>query len=168
MKRKTIFVLISLACFIIASCGYRFSDKGELTGGVSKIKIIMFENLTGETGIEHTVTNDIISELMRNNVEIVNKKEEATLYGTVALVSVDTISHDDISRANERRIKISVNIKLVENTGKTLLSVEKIEASEEYSISESFDLTKLAKEVAISKISGKIAEEVYLVISENF
>ena len=54
-----------LCAVLVAACGYRFAGQGQYPKDVQHIFIEVFENRTSKTGIERTVTNQVIFEFTR-------------------------------------------------------------------------------------------------------
>ena len=74
-------------------CGYHFSGGGRLPENVTRICVQVFDNRTGETGLEHTIANEIINYFTRfENVELAGKEEaQAVLTGEVKSSSISLI-----------------------------------------------------------------------------
>ena len=62
--QKFIWPVIIISLFFSA-CGYRFAGSGNLPEGIQTIAIDIFKNRTTETGLENTITNDLIYEFTR-------------------------------------------------------------------------------------------------------
>ena len=72
--KKYAWALILLGSFLSA-CGYRFAGGGSLPSGITSISVEMFENRTGETGVENIITNDLIYEFTRHEQVVVTGSE---------------------------------------------------------------------------------------------
>ncbi|MFW6080626.1 MAG: LPS assembly lipoprotein LptE [Desulfosalsimonas sp.] len=160
------------ACCIafLASCGYRFSGGGELPGGFERLAIETFKNRTGEIGIESIITNDITYEFTRTaNARISSRDEaEAVLTGEIRSARSSTISHVSAHATGERRVTVTVNVKLVDSSGKVLWSASSISASEEYDASGDKLSAEQNKKSAIAKLSGRLAERIYYRMTDDF
>ncbi len=174
MKKLIKPIAIMISCFFILSCGYKLSGGGRLNGNISGLNVLMFKNLTGETGIEYIITNDIIHEFLRNGIEVLNRigassdKSVSSLEGTINFISLSTIARTNINVSNERRVKIIINIKLIDNKGKTLRLIKNISENEEYNASENEYALENAKHDAIKRLSKRLAEKIYFQLTENF
>lgn len=163
--------LLLLCCLaFLTACGYRFSGSGELPGNFEKMAIETFKNRTGETGIASIITNDIIYEFTRTaKASIAGRKEaDAVLTGVIKSARSSTISHISSHTTGERRITVTVDVKLVDASGNILWSAKDISASEEYDASGDKLATEQRKKSAITKLSGRLAERIYYRMTDDF
>ncbi|MCP4106774.1 MAG: hypothetical protein GY749_14755 [Desulfobacteraceae bacterium] len=162
--------IISVLCISLSACGYRFAGSGNLPEGIKSICITMFENCTGEIGIEAVFTNDIIHEFTRNsNVYLTSvEKAEAVLSGTVRSVNIETLSRDGQSAALERRVRLALDLKLADREGKVVWSVKNVSGNEAYKVMPDKLATEHNRQDAISEISERLAESVYYQLTDNF
>ncbi|MFO7932003.1 MAG: LPS assembly lipoprotein LptE [Thermodesulfobacteriota bacterium] len=161
-------VICCIAFF--AACGYRFSGGGELPGGFESLSIETFKNRTGEIGIESIITNDITYEFTRTaKADISDRDEaEAVLTGEIRSARSSTISHVTAHTTGERRITVTVDVKLLDSSGEVLWSSRGISASEEYDASGDKLASEQNKKSAIAKLSGKLAERIYYRMTDDF
>lgn len=163
--------ILLLVCLVfLAACGYRFSGSGELPGNIGKLSIETFKNRSGETGIESIITNDITHEFTRAaKASIAGKKEaDAFLTGVIKSARSSTISHISSHTTGDRRITVTVDVKLVDNSGNEVWSANGISASEEYDASGNKLATEQRKKSAIARLSGRLAERIYYRITDDF
>ena len=152
------------------SCGYHFAGSGKLPNQISKLKVEIFKNQTMETGLETTITNDIINELsMHEEVVLVNKNEaEAILNGVIKSINLDTISHQESDISLERRVNIIFNINLKNQNNELIWYRNDLSQSETYLVNTDKQTTEQNKRTAIIKLSKRFAEEVYNKLTEDF
>ncbi len=119
MAQRRIFTgltaIFCAAAVMAAGCGYRFAGSGGFPAGVKTVFIALLDNRTTETGIEKVFTDDLIDEFIRRNEEGVAADPEgadAVLSGTIAYMSVETISRTGASTTDERRVTMTVTLKL--------------------------------------------------------
>ncbi|MFP3998712.1 MAG: LPS assembly lipoprotein LptE [Desulfobacterales bacterium] len=163
--------LMLLCCLaFLAACGYRFSGAGELPGNFEKLAVETFKNRTGETGIESIITNDIIYEFTRTaKASIGGRKEaDAVLTGVIKSAQSSTISHISSHTTGERRITVTVDVKLLDASGDVLWTANDISASEEYNAQGDKLATEQSKKSAIAKLSSRLAERIYYRMTDNF
>ncbi|MCF8110279.1 MAG: hypothetical protein K9J85_02215 [Desulfobacteraceae bacterium] len=169
---RTAFKNILLACCIayLAACGYRFSGAGKLPGNFEKLAVETFKNRSGETGIESIITNDITNEFNRAAKATISNRQEAgaVLTGVIKSAKSSTISHISSHTTAERRITVTVDVKLLDPAGKVLWSANDISASEEYEASGNKLATEQRKKSAIARLSTRLAERIYYRMTDNF
>jgi len=159
-----------LLCICLAACGYRFSGGGRMPENVQKIAIEVLRNRTGETGIESILTNEIINQfIIFGNAEVTDKeKAEAILSGVIQSASAETVSHQSAYTSAERQVTVRVDIQLTTPGGKVLWSVNGIEASEDYLVSDEKIRTEQNKRSAIANLSQRLAQRIFYQLTDQF
>ena len=154
----------------LSACGYRFSGGGSLPEGVTRLTIQNFENRSGEIGIESVITNDIIFEFTRTGKADVtrSKTAEAVLTGVIRSARSSTISHISSHATADRRITVTVDVKLVRPSGTVLWSGSDISASEEYTVADDKIVTEQNKKSAVAKLSSRLAQRIYYRMTGDF
>ncbi|MBS3731572.1 MAG: hypothetical protein KGY42_01585 [Desulfobacterales bacterium] len=154
----------------MAACGYRFSGGGRIPGGVNRLTIKTFENRSGEIGIESVITNDIIYEFTRTGKASVTKSKtaDAVLTGVIRAARSSTISHVSSHATADRRITVTVDVKLARPSGTVLWSGSDISASEEYTVADDKIVTEQNKKSAVAKLSSRLAQRIYYRMTDDF
>ena len=174
LKKTTAWMSGLLILLFFVSCGYKFSGKEKAAGGISELNILMFDNLTIESQVSPIITNDLINEFSRGGITILNRFGEAesksspTITGVIKLISTETISRININASNEQRVKVAVDIKLTAAGGETLRTLENITEQEDYKVYDDKRHSENAKDNAIKIVSKRLAEKIYLMLTEDF
>lgn len=161
-------ILICLAA--LTACGYHFSGGGELPEDIQKISIGIFENKSGETGIETLLTNDLVNQFTRfDNVRIVGSGEaEAVLSGIIKASRIRTIAHTSPNQPAERRITLYLDVELTSPDGRQVWSANDITASDAYEVASEKHRTEQNKKSAIAILSERVAERIYYRLTDQF
>lgn len=170
MERIYYFIIvITAAALLFCGCAYRFAGGGDLPGSVKKVSVSVLENKTAESGIENTITNDIIYEFTRNG-KIVAKIDDADahLTGTIESANDEAISHKGDHTSLERRVKIVINLKLKAKSGNIIWTGKDISADQAFSVTADKIETERIKRSAIALLSKRLAENVYNRLTDNF
>jgi outer membrane lipopolysaccharide assembly protein LptE/RlpB len=167
--QKYIWPVIFIPLFFSA-CGYQFAGSGNLPGGIQTIAIEIFQNRTTETGLENTITNDLIYEFTRKgrSVQKNSKDADAILTGVIESERVTTISRQAQQSALSRRVEIIVNLKLTGSDGGVKWSRSGVSAFEDYNVATDKQANEISKRRAIENLSKKLAEKVYNRLTEDF
>ena len=167
--QKYIWPVIVVLLFFSA-CGYRFSGSGNLPGGIQTIAIEILENRTTETGLENTITNDLIYEFSRRGrrVQKDSKKAEAVLTGVIVSERIATISRQAQQSALARRVQINVSLKLTGSDGEVKWSASGISEFQDYNVTTDKQANEISKRRAIEALSKKLAEKVFNRLTDNF
>jgi TolB-like protein len=165
---KTRFVLIFILALSIASCGYRFAGGEDFPFGIKKIFVNMFENHTGETGIEVIVTNDFIYEFTRSNkVDVVRRHQaDAVFSGVIRSVSFGSITRSNIQTTLERRVRVTFDLKLTDRQGNVLWAARDVSDDETYDVTTEKLSTERNRRKAISRLSERMAQIIYNTITD--
>jgi outer membrane lipopolysaccharide assembly protein LptE/RlpB len=154
-----------------AGCGYRFAGGGQLPGNIRRVAVLVLENRTSETGLENTLTNDLIYELTRNrNAQVVPAPQaDARLSGSIRTLSVSSVSHSDADTSQERRVSVTVDLRLTDGGGETIWQRQGISANETYDVVASDKIsTNQNRSEALKDLSKRLAERVYTSLTDNF
>ena len=142
----------------------------EAPEGVKTIAIPVLENQTAESGIESTVTGDLIYEFTRSKVvEIVNEPEaDAVLRGNIRSLDVTTVSHTQRYDSDLQRVEVILDFQLERVDGRVLWGVKGISDDEPFDVSDDKRTTEQNKREAVGLISERLAEKVHNRVLEDF
>lgn len=163
LYRRVPISIIVFSWLLTAACGYQFAGRGDFPSDITSIAVVMFENRTSETGIEQTLTNDIAYEITRSsNLALMRgDRADAVLSGVVESLGVETISYRRVHSAVERRVRLTISLKLTNPEGKVIWSARRISANQAYNASSDKIRTEQNRKNAISSLSRRLAETAY-------
>ena len=153
-----------------SACGYRFVGSGSFPAGIKSVCIPILENRTSETGMENILTNDLIYELTRDKKVSLTSRDQADalLSGVIKSMSIETISRTGTHSSLERRVKVTVDLKLTSPDGRVIWSARGVSANEAYDVMPDKLATQQNRRNAISVLSKRLAERVYGRITDDF
>jgi len=154
----------------LSACGYRFAGSGSFPAGIRSVCIPVLENRTSETGAENIFTNDLIYEVTRAKKVILTSRDkaDALLSGVIKSMSIETISHTGTYSSLERRVKVTVDLKLTGADGRVIWSAKGVSANKAYDVMPDKLATEQSRRDAISALSKRLAEKVYNRITAGF
>lgn len=169
IKRKALWIILVL-WVVFSACGYRFAGSGSFPAGTKTISISIFENRTAETGLENIVTNDLIYEVTRSRGAALIRKDkaEANLSGVIVSTQTGSISRSSVDTSLERRVMVTLNLKLTNTSGIIIWSAKGVAESEAYVVEGDKQGTEQNRQDAISKASKRLAEKIYNRLTEDF
>ncbi len=170
-KVKIIWIVFAILWFLafLSACGYRFAGGGTLPSGIKSVCVTILENRTSEIGVENTFTNDLIYEFTRNGKIASIDKADALLSGVIRSMSIETISHSGAHTSIERRVTITLDLKLTDKDGRIIWSAKGVSGNEAYDVVSDNKLsTEQNRSKAISTLSTRLAEKVYNSLTEDF
>ena len=167
-KGCLIIILIAVLC---GACGYRLAEQGGFPGDTERLFVNVLENQTQETGVENIITAALLSELtLRKTRNLANGMADAdvVLSGIVKHVDFRTISERQPTVANERRVTVSIDLKLTKTDGSTAWAAKDISDFEAYLVNVNQGITDANRQNAIRILSKRIAERVVNRFSDDF
>ena len=160
----------ALILWAAAGCGYQFTGGGSLPENVTRVSISVLKNATSETGLENTLTNDLIYEMGRNRQAQVTDTDraQARVTGTIRSVSVSTVSHSDVNTSQDRRVSLRVDLEMVRADGTRIWQRQGITAHETFAVGPDKIATEQNRKAALTTLSRRLAERIYASMTENF
>jgi outer membrane lipopolysaccharide assembly protein LptE/RlpB len=170
IKSKIILVAL-LSGVLLSACGYRFAEQGGFPGDTERLFVKVLENKTQETGVESIVTSALLNELtLRKTDELANGFDDAdvVLSGVVNLVTIITISVSKPDVADERRVTVTVDLKLTKKDGRIVWAAKDLSDFEAYFVDTDTERTDANRRDAIRVLSKRIAERTVNRFSDDF
>ncbi|MDJ0912652.1 MAG: LptE family protein [Desulfobacterales bacterium] len=158
-----------LIFLMLSACGYRLNGMEQMPEGIQTIAIPIFENRTEETGIQFAFTNDLIFEFTLRGFSVVPDPSSAdgVFTGVIRSISVQTISRKGTQTPVDRRVSVTLDLRLHDKAGKKLWS-NSIRGNEEYKVGDTSEITGSNKREAILRFSRKIAENIFYGLTADF
>jgi outer membrane lipopolysaccharide assembly protein LptE/RlpB len=155
----------------LSACGYRFAEEGGFPGDTERLFVKVLENKTQETGVESILTAALLSELtLRKTGQLASGIDDAdvVLSGFVDRVTITTISVSKPDVAGERRVTVTVDLKLTQKDGSTVWTAKGLSDFEEYLVDTDTERTDANRRNAIRVLSKRIAERTINRFSDDF
>lgn len=163
--------LLLLSWILVISCGYHFAGQSGFPGGTERLFVKVLENRTQETGVENIVTAALLSELtLRKTDDLASGLDNAdvVLSGVVEEVAINTIATRTKDTAAERRVTVTIDLKLTKQNGNVVWTTQGLSDNEGYSVDADKELTDQFRRDAIRVLSRRIAEKVVNRLSDDF
>ena len=138
--------------------------------GIKSLSIKMLKNRTSETGAENIFTNDLIYEITSFGKVVLTKEDSADgiLAGVIESMRIHAISHRDSYTSLERRVIVTLSLKLTDQTGRVIWSAKDFSVSEDYIVSSDKQATERNRREAVKALSKRFAEKVYNRLTDDF
>jgi outer membrane lipopolysaccharide assembly protein LptE/RlpB len=172
-KRSRKIGFMILCTVLVAACGYRFSGQGQYPKGVQHIFVEVFENRTSKTGIERTVTNQVIFEFTRQRGKSLASSPssaDAILRGVITKIRTQTIARVGTEVASQREVFMTVDLVLVpKDGGKVLWAANDISDRQAYDVVENSKIATDQNETnAITVLSERMSERIFNRLTNDF
>jgi outer membrane lipopolysaccharide assembly protein LptE/RlpB len=165
--------LLILCTILATACGYRFAGQGQYPKGVQHIYIEVFENRTSKTGIERTVTNQVIFEFTRQREKSLASSPssaDAILRGVITKIRTQTIARVGTEVASQREVFMTVDLELVpKDGGQVLWAAKDISDRQAYDVAENSKIITDQNETnAITVLSERMSERIFNRLTNDF
>jgi len=154
----------------LSACCYRFAGSGSFPAGIKSVSVSVLENRTSESGMENVLTNALIYEFSRDKrITLTNTdRADALLSGVIISMRIKTISRKSTHSPLERRVTVTVNLKLTDRSGRVVRAAKGVSSQEAYEVLPDKLETEQNRRDAISALSKRLAEKVHGRITEDF
>jgi outer membrane lipopolysaccharide assembly protein LptE/RlpB len=156
---------------LLMACGYRMAGKEtHVPPGLSSIAIPTLKNKTFEPGIEIQFTQAFLNEFIQDRrVKVVSRAEaDAILEGVVTDFSAYGVAYDKSGFVLQYRTSIVVNFTLKDRTGKVLWEERGWTENQWFRASSTGVTNEAARQVAIQRTAGFMAERIRDRFFQNF
>ena len=163
--------LFFLSALLVYACGYRFSGSGGFPDNVEKIFIEIFENSTSKAGIERVVTNQLIFEFTRQRKRSLASNAnnaDATLKGVIKKIRTSTISRVGTKVANEREVIMTIDVRLINQSGDVIWTAKALSDRQAFDVSDSKLENDRNESLAIAILSERISERIFSRLTDDF
>jgi outer membrane lipopolysaccharide assembly protein LptE/RlpB len=167
-KFSIIIIIIAALC---EACGYRLAEQRGFPGETERLFVNVLENETQETGVENIITEALLNELtLRKTHHLANGLTDADVImsGVVRHVDIRTVSTRKSTVADERRVIVSIELKLTRSDGRMTWAAREITDFEEYFVDFNPEITDANRQKAIRILSKRMAERVVNRFSDDF
>lgn len=117
MNRTTLPKICAMLCLLsAAACGYHFSGEGQgPRPGLDRLAVPMFENLTGEPGLESLFTTALRKEFnSRSSMKLVSSNEAQMVFrGRVIRLTAADVAHRTAEQTIESRLTVTLDVRCV-------------------------------------------------------
>lgn len=169
---KGLFIVAMLPLLLIAGCGYHFPgrDGGTLAGYGESITIPIFANKTQKANLEILLANELLDEFHRKRgVKVLDDGGgDLHLGGTITSYGTSAVSYSASDTVKEYRATMAVEALLKSNRDGKVIWKGTVFRSQDFPANIDIALQRNSEDAAIRDILGKVAQELYLKISEDF
>jgi outer membrane lipopolysaccharide assembly protein LptE/RlpB len=160
-----------LCALMTYACGYRFAGSGAFPDNIESIFIEVFKNRTSKAGIERVVTNQLIFEFTRQRKKSLASdatNADATLRGVIKKIRTKTISRVGTGVANEREVIMTIDLKLINQSGDVIWTANSLSDRQAFDVSGSKLENDRNESLAIAILSERISERIFSRLTDDF
>jgi outer membrane lipopolysaccharide assembly protein LptE/RlpB len=166
-------IAILVLCLFAAGCGYHVTGNVvDLPGGVSKVHIVLFANLTKEPYIDSVFTDSMSWRLLRHhNIELVEDADvaDAVLGGVITQYHVAASAYDAQDTIQSYRVTMRVKAKLTRvEDGKILWHGDAIRYQDFVSSDVDISAQEGLEVAARKNVSDRLAEDLSWQMASGF
>jgi len=156
-------VLSIFSLILLAGCGYQMVRKEtHVPPGLNSIAIPTLKNRTFEPGIEIPFTEAILNEFIQDRrVKVVSRAEaDSVLEGVVTYFNASSAAYSSSGFVLQYAIDVKVDLTLKDRTGKVLWIQKDVREAQWFRASSVGVTNEAAKQAAIQKTAGFMAERI--------
>lgn len=172
MQRKAWFLCGVLLCLVVSACGYRplGRDMESRFGEGETISIPIFVNKTFKSNLENILLNELIDEFAKRKHLRIGRGDgtDYTLSGEVLSYTRNEVSYSGADTVMEYRATMVISATLRKNSTRNVIWKGELSWSQDYPSSSDIALLQNNEEAAILEISQRLAQQLYLKMSEDF
>ena len=171
MNKVRLIALFLFCALMTYACGYRFAGSGELPDNIESIFIEVFKNRTSKAGIERVVTNQLIFEFTRQREKVLANdatNADATLKGVIKKIRTKTISRVGTEVANQREVTMTIDLRLINQSGDVIWTANALSDRQAYDVSDSKLENDRNESLAIAILSERISERIFSRLTDDF
>ncbi len=167
---KLLITLLLPGVLVAAGCGYRFSGGGTLPPGTGDICISIFENLSSESSLENSITNDVIYEFTRNGQSVVRSESDSdsVMNGIIMSVSTESSTRSTNLTSDEKKVKVYISVALKNRKGSVLWENSELRYEQTYLANIDNEAERANRKEALVKLSKRFAPALYARMTEKF
>jgi hypothetical protein len=165
--------LVAAVCSVLISgaCGYRFQGQAHLPADAQTLFVEMFENRTNIDGLESIVTNAVIFEFSkRSRITLVSDASPADLVmrGVIRSVDISTVASRNRDAAGERRVNLTLDVRLVKPGGNTVWSTNGLTDNDYYVVTNDKIFNEEKQRATFGVVATRIAEKIFNRFTDDF
>ena len=156
---------------LLGACGYHFPGQGgSLPGGVERIHVSMFDNLTSEPLLENRLTTEVIDIFSgRSTIRHVAIEEaEAEMTGRILSYESSSIAYQQGDQISKYRASMVVAVRLQDIDNQALLWDGTVRWQTEYDASADKMLQGDEERRVQDELARRLAEEIFSRLLDDF
>ncbi|MFO7813134.1 MAG: LptE family protein [Pelovirga sp.] len=164
-------LLLLAVALLLGACGYHFPGQGgSLPGGVERIHISMFDNLTREPLLENRLTTEVIDIFSgRSNIRHVAIEDaQAELTGRILSYDSSSIAYQQDDQISKYRAGMVVAVRLQGIDNQRLLWDGTVRWQTEYDAAADKMLQGDDERQAQDELARRLAEEIFSRLLDDF
>lgn len=169
---RGVLIVMMLPLLLLTGCGYNFPGKGggPLVGHGRSITIPIFANNTRKANLESKLTNEVIDEFARKGGLMVLGAEGGDLHlgGTITSYGTSAVSYSADDTVREYKATMAIEAVLKSNRDGRVIWKGAVSRYQDFPANIDIALQQSGEEAAIREIVRKLAQELYLKITEDF
>lgn len=163
--------LLLVIVLLLGACGYHFPGQGgSLPGGVERIHIVMFDNLTREPLLENRLTTEVIDVFSGRSTirQVASEEAEAELSGRILSYDSRSISYQQGDQISKYRASMVVAVRLQRTDNQALLWEGTVRWQTEYDAAADKMLQGDDERRAQDELARRLAEEIFSRLLDDF
>jgi outer membrane lipopolysaccharide assembly protein LptE/RlpB len=172
VRTTLLFLLLLALCSLLPGCGYRpiARDSESRFGEGKTVSIPLFANKTYRPNLENILLNNLVDEFSRRRgLRIVEKEaSDYTLSGDLLSYDKNAVSYTGKDIVKEYTAVMSLTATLRKNSTQRIVWRGTLSWSQDFPASSDIAFQQNSEDAAVQEICRRLAQQLYLKISEDF
>lgn len=172
MRQTLLCLVLIVACAFPSGCGYRTVARDTVSrfGEGKTVSIPLFGNKTYRSNLENILLNNLVDEFSkRRGLTIVERESsDYTLSGEILSYEKTAVSYTGKDIVMEYTVAMSLSATLRKNSTSGIVWRGKLSWSQDFPASSDIALQQNSEDAAIQEICRRLAQQLYLKMSEDF
>ncbi len=169
--KKSFASLLLLGFVSLCGCGYHAVnwESGPYGGAGKTVNIPLFANKTFKPNVEGVLANALIDEFAkRKGLKVESNESDLTLSGEVVSYSSTAVAYSGADTVKEYSASIKISATLRRNSNRQVLWKGELSWDQSFPANADIALQQNAEAAAIREICGKLAQQLYVTIANDF
>ncbi|TBR22014.1 MAG: hypothetical protein EPO63_08085 [Candidatus Nitrosotenuis sp.] len=161
---------IFLTVLLAAGCSYRLAGQGSiLPDTIKSVGIPVFENDVQQPNLDITVTHAVTETFLRDGrLAVVDGGADSLLQGTIKSYTLEPVAFDTLNRVTQYRVKLMVNVKFTDNTGKGIALERDLRVQWDYNVGTAITSAEAARNQAVLEAARYLGDRIAGMILDGF
>ncbi|WP_212637864.1 LPS assembly lipoprotein LptE [Desulfocicer vacuolatum] len=159
-----------IIALLLGGCGYHIQGNTPLPAGIKAVHVTLFENRSGESGVENTFTDLFIDELLMKTDAKVTDEAHARGFvtGIIRSISVGDLTRSSDDAVLQGLVRATMDLSMADETGNVVWGVKGYSDSKVYTASSSNVTDESAKQEAVEYIARRLSEKLVSAMGDQW
>ncbi|MFK5951838.1 MAG: LPS assembly lipoprotein LptE [Desulfobacterium sp.] len=169
-RRPVWYLMWLISLLLVGGCGYHIQGNTSLPAGIKAVHVTLFENRSGESGVENIFTNAFIKELlMKTDAQVIDEAHaRGFITGTIRSISVGDLTRSSEDAVLQGQVRATMDLSMADDKGDVVWEVKGYNDHKVYTASSSNATDEFAKQEAVEEIAERLSEKLVSAMGDQW